>query len=118
MYPSSRRGTTTTQICYTAEYVFICPLALLQVGLDMSESSIAHLGEHKVKVALQSMAKAGGVLVAKLLEHLHQVHSHLGQLVDRAGHILNQHGCTCQDVKISQVSTLLLTWVHKGALHL
>mmetsp|Transcript_19238 Transcript_19238/g.58061 ORF Transcript_19238/g.58061 Transcript_19238/m.58061 type:complete len:267 (+) Transcript_19238:4576-5376(+) len=48
------------------------------------------LREDEVQVALKGVAEAGGVLVLVLLEHLHQVHRHVRQLVNRACHVLNQ----------------------------
>lgn len=51
-----------------------------------------------MKVALKSMSKARGILVAKLLEHVHQVLGHVSKLVHRAGHILNQHTGACRDM--------------------
>jgi len=54
-----------------------------------------YLGEDEVKVALQSMSKAGGILVAILLEHVNQVLCHVTQLVHWACNVLNQHASTC-----------------------
>ena len=54
-----------------------------------------YLGKDKVKVALQSMSKAGGVLVAILLEHVDQVLCHVTQFVHRTCDVLNQHAGTC-----------------------
>lgn len=51
-----------------------------------------HLAEHQVQVALQCVAKAGRVVVAVALEHVDEVDHHVGQLVDRARHVLDQHG--------------------------
>lgn len=50
-----------------------------------------YLGEDEVKVALQSMSKARGILVAILLEHVDQVLCHVTQLVHWACNVLNQH---------------------------
>jgi len=51
----------------------------------------SYLGEDEVKVALQSMSKARGILVAILLEHVDQVLCHVTQLVHWACNVLNQH---------------------------
>ena len=49
-----------------------------------------------MEVALKSMSKARGILVAELLEHVHQVLGHVSKLVHRAGYILNQHAGACR----------------------
>lgn len=51
----------------------------------------SYLREDEVEVALQSMSKARGVLVAILLEHVNQVLCHVTQLVHWACNVLNQH---------------------------
>mmetsp|Transcript_16669 Transcript_16669/g.39581 ORF Transcript_16669/g.39581 Transcript_16669/m.39581 type:complete len:378 (-) Transcript_16669:897-2030(-) len=51
------------------------------------------LRKDEVHVALERVAKTGGVGVAVALEHLHEVDTHVGELVDGAGHVLDKHRC-------------------------
>ena len=60
---------------------------------SVAPTAATHLREHQVKVALERVAEAGGVVVAVALEHVDQVDHHVGQLVHGAGHVLDQHGC-------------------------
>ena len=50
------------------------------------------LGKDQVEVALQGVAEAGRVRVAVPVEHVGQVDRHVGQAVDGAGDVLDEHG--------------------------
>ena len=47
------------------------------------------LGKHKMHVPLHGVAEDRGVAVAVALEHVDEVHTHVRQFVNFAGHVLD-----------------------------
>ena len=80
------------------------------------EEQVRHLGEDEVEVALERVAEAGRVVVAMLLEHAYEVHSHIAQLVHRARHVLDQHARACHP-RPDTVSTLFTLCVFSRSLN-